>query len=47
LAELDKGFNDMGDSMRIVFLSKPALLRAFELAKKYTKSKNEVGDDYI
>ena len=41
LAEIDKGLNDMGESMRIVYLSKAAMLRAFNEAKDFSKSKNE------
>jgi hypothetical protein len=33
----------MGDSMRIVYLAKPAMLRAYEAAKDTMKNKNEVG----
>ena len=33
--------------MRIVFLSKPALLRAYEEAKKFNKSKNPISEDYV
>jgi len=29
LAEIDKGFNDMGETMRPIYLSKKALIRAF------------------
>ena len=29
LAEIDKGFNDMGEAMRPIYLSKKALIRAF------------------
>ena len=42
LAEIDKGFNDMGESMRIVYLSKAAMMRAFSEAKNYVKSSNEI-----
>ena len=33
--------------MRIVFLSKPALLRAYEEAKKFNSSKNPISEDYV
>ena len=29
LAEIDKGFNDMGESMRPVYMAKAPMLRAF------------------
>ena len=29
LAEIDKGFKDMGETMRVVYQSKKALMRAF------------------
>lgn len=29
LAEVDKGFNDMGESMRVVYLAKAVMMRAF------------------
>jgi len=38
LAEIDKGLNDIGESMRIVYLSKAAMLRAFNTAKDTLKS---------
>ena len=40
LAEIDKGFKDMGEPMRIVYLSKAAMLRAFNEAKDFSKSSN-------
>ena len=37
----------MGESMRIVYLSKPSMLRAFNEAKDFVKSKNDIGEDYV
>ena len=36
LAEIDKGFNDMGEDMRIVYKSKNAMLLAFNTAKDFS-----------
>ena len=47
LAEIDKGFNDMGEQMRPIYLAKKAMLMAFNEAKNSVKSKSEYGDDYI
>jgi Ca2+-binding EF-hand superfamily protein len=29
LAEIDKGFNDMGESMRVIYSAKAVMMRAF------------------
>ena len=47
LAEIDKGFKDMGESMRVVYQSKKALMRAFQAAKDHMTSKSTVGNDFI
>ncbi|KAL5250048.1 hypothetical protein ACHWQZ_G015950 [Mnemiopsis leidyi] len=46
LAEVDKAVRDV---LRIdeIFNAKPAIIRAFQIAKNSTKSKYESGDDYI
>jgi hypothetical protein len=33
LAEIDKGINDIGESMRVIYLSKKPMLQAFNAAK--------------
>ena len=38
LAEVDKGFQMMGENMKIVYKSKKVLIRAFEAAKGHCKS---------
>lgn len=47
LAEIDKGFNDMGEKMRAVYLAKKPMLRAFVAAKDHFKSKNKLSNDYV
>ena len=47
LAEIDKGFNDMGESMRVVYLAKAPMRRAFQAAKDHSKGKSTVGQDYV
>ena len=47
LAEIDKGFNDMGEPMRVVYLAKAPMLRAFNAAKDHYSSKSKVGNDYV
>ena len=47
LAEIDKGFNDMGEDMRVVYLSKAPMLRAFNAAKDHFESKSKIGGDYV
>ena len=47
LAEIDKGFNDLGEPARVIYLAKAPMLRAFQAAKDYSKSTTEVGDDYV
>ena len=46
LAEVDKAIRDV---LKIdqLFNAKPAILRAFQIAKNSTKAKHESGDDYI
>jgi Ca2+-binding EF-hand superfamily protein len=46
LAELDRAIRDILEIDEI-FNAKPAILRAFQIAKNSTKSKHECGDDYI
>jgi hypothetical protein len=48
LAEIDKSFNDMGETMRVVYLAKAPMLRAFNAAKNYRKSEtNKIAEDYV
>ena len=47
LAEIDKGMQDMGPSMKIIFDNKDVMLRAFQAAKGRSKSKTSVGDDFV
>ena len=37
----------MGEEMEVVYKSKPAMLRAFQAAKDHSKSKKQVGDDFV
>jgi hypothetical protein len=43
LAEIDKGFKDLGPDMEIIYMSKAPMLRAFNAAKEIFASKEEVG----
>ena len=48
LAEIDKGFLDMGPSMKIVYESKQVLLRAFQSAKVHFKDDpSDIGDEFV
>lgn len=46
LAEVEKGIRDVLQIDEL-FDAKPAIIRAFQIAKDVTKSKSSVGDDYI
>lgn len=46
LSEVDKGIRDVL-CLDEVFDAKPAIMRAFQIAKACTKSKRDKGDDYI
>ena len=46
LAEIDKGLRDVLQ-IEEIFDCKPAIMRAFQAAKKAIKTKNPHGDDYI
>ena len=37
----------MGEPMRVVFLAKPAMLRAYNAARDFLQSKKNINDDYI
>jgi hypothetical protein len=47
LAEIDGGFNAMGEQFKIIFQAKKAMIRAFQAAKDFSPSKNKESDDYI
>eukprot|EP01012_Entosiphon_sulcatum_P046858 TRINITY_DN63233_c0_g1_i1.p1 TRINITY_DN63233_c0_g1~~TRINITY_DN63233_c0_g1_i1.p1 ORF type:complete len:183 (-),score=42.41 TRINITY_DN63233_c0_g1_i1:127-675(-) len=46
LAEVDKGIRDVLQ-LDALFDAKPAIMRAFQAAKHYAKSKARQGDDYV
>ena len=46
LAEIDKGFLDMGKPMEIVYKAKLPMMKAF-IASKQIYASSEVGDAYI
>ena len=46
LAEVDKGLRDVVKVPEIFDL-KPVIIRAFNAAKNYSKSKSKYGDDYV
>lgn len=47
LAEIDKGINDMGAAMAVIYENKDVMLRAFNAAKGKSKSKKEVDGDFV
>ena len=50
LAEIDRGFNNMGPKMQIVFLAKAPMLRAFNAAKdhyKDTSANKDLASDFV
>ena len=48
LAEIDKGLKNKGEKMKVIYLAKPALMRAFNAARDSVRSeKNSVEDDYV
>ena len=47
LAEIDKGFKDMGEKAKEIYDCKPAMRQAFQASKDYYKSRSSLGDDFI
>ncbi len=47
LAEIDGGFNALGENFKPIFESKKAMIRAFQAAKDSSPSKNKESDDFI
>lgn len=47
LAEIDKGINDMGPSMKPIYENKDVMLRAFQAAKGRNKSSGGTEGDFV
>lgn len=47
LDEVDLGFKQMGESMKVVYEAKQVMMRAFQAAKDFSKNENSLEDDFL